>query len=410
MRDCNINTIFSRWEVIVISELKTVSVSQVNAYVKKIIDSNSALSNFWIKGEISNFKHHYSGHMYITLKDEASVLKAVMFKANAASLAFVPKDGMMIIARGRLGVYEATGVYQLYIEEMHECGKGDLQAKFEKLKQKLADEGIFDDKYKKKIPSIPQRIGVCTATTGAAVRDIINVVTRRFPVADIIIYPTVVQGELAVNSICSAIDWFNMNDAADVLIVGRGGGSIEDLWAFNEERVAYAIFNSEIPVISAVGHETDFTIADFVADMRAPTPSAAAELAVPSANELYNKIIICKNRIVKNATDRIEYMRLKLDNLIPDAPKDILSEFAIRIELLSKRMTSSINHTFEAKASSLAKLAGELNALSPLAVMSRGYTVPVGANGKSYRSIKDFAEDEEFNLKLIDGSVNCKII
>ena len=348
--------------------------------------------------------------MYITLKDEASVLKAVMFKGNAASLNFEPKDGMMIIARGRLSVYEASGAYQLYIEEMHESGKGDLQAKFEKLKKKLSDEGIFDEKYKKEIPRMPERIGVCTATTGAAVRDIINVVTRRFPLAEIIIYPTIVQGEQAVDSICRAVDWFNMNDGADVLIVGRGGGSIEDLWAFNEEKVAYAIFNSEIPVISAVGHETDFTIADFVADMRAPTPSAAAELAVPSATELYANIETSKNRIKKNVLDRIEYLRLKLDRFTPDAPKEVLSEFSHRLEMLTEKLTSIVNDNVKASSAAFAKLAGELNALSPLAVMSRGYAVPVGADGKAYRSVKDFSKDEEFELKMVDGCKNCKII
>ena len=348
--------------------------------------------------------------MYITLKDESSVLKAVMFKSNAAALDFVPKDGMMIMARGRLSVFEASGAYQFYIEEMHESGKGDLQARFEKLKKQLADEGIFDEKYKKKIPAMPQKIGVCTATTGAAVRDIINVVTRRFPLAEIIIYPTVVQGDLAVDSICSAIDWFNMNDGADVLIVGRGGGSIEDLWAFNEEKVAYAIFNSEIPVISAVGHETDFTIADFVADLRAPTPSAAAELAVPSASELYTKIESGRNRITKIISDRIEYLRLKLDAITPAAPKDVLNEFHLRIEMLLKRMTSSVDDTYKTRTATLARLAGELNALSPLAVMSRGYAVPVGAGGKDYKSVNDFSKDEEFVLKMADGSVDCKII
>ena len=410
MRRCNSHTIFSRQEVIVISEFKTVSVSQVNAYVKKIIEANGALSNFWIKGEISNFKHHYSGHLYITLKDEASVLKAVMFKGNSASLDFEPKDGMMIIARGRLSVYEATGAYQFYIEEMHESGKGDLQAKFEKLKKKLSDEGIFDEKYKKGIPLMPQRIGICTATTGAAVRDIINVVTRRFPLAEIIIYPTIVQGDQAADSICSAVDWFNMNDAADVLIVGRGGGSIEDLWAFNEEKVAYAIFNSEIPVISAVGHETDFTIADFVADMRAPTPSAAAELAVPSAVELYSKIETSKIRIKKNISDRIEYQRLKLDRFTPDAPRELINEFSHKALIITEKITSLANDNVRSNSALFAKLAGELNALSPLAVLSRGYALPLTEDGKVYRSVNDFSQDDEFVLKMIDGSKNCKII
>ena len=273
------------------------TVSRVNNYIKRLIDSKSVLNNIWVKGEISNYKRHSSGHIYLTLKDEGSILKAVKFRAAASSLDFEPSDGTMVIAHGKISVYEAGGAYQLYIEDMTLDGIGDLYREFEKLKAKLSEEGIFDEQYKKPIPKFPSRIGVATATTGAAVRDIINVITRRYPLAEIVVYPTLVQGNGAKESIVGAIEYFNATKSVDTLILGRGGGSIEDLWAFNEECVARAIFNSEIPIISAVGHETDFTIADFVSDLRAPTPSAAAEISVPSADELKRLISIYTSRM-----------------------------------------------------------------------------------------------------------------
>ena len=241
-------------------EPKIATVSQINGYVKKILDNNIILNNVWIKGEISNFKHHYSGHLYITLKDEGGVLKAVMFRGSAQSLNFEPSDGMKVLARGRISVYEAGGSYQLYIEEMIPDGVGELYIAYEQLKKQLEEEGLFCPEYKKPIPKFPKRVGVVTASTGAAVRDIINVITRRYPMAEIVIYPAQVQGVGAAESVVKAIEYFNATNEVDTLIVGRGGGSIEDLWAFNEEITARAIFNSKIPIISAVGHETDFTI------------------------------------------------------------------------------------------------------------------------------------------------------
>ncbi|MBR4173565.1 MAG: exodeoxyribonuclease VII large subunit, partial [Clostridia bacterium] len=273
------------------------TVSQLNSYMKRLIESQEPISDIWIKGEISNFKEHYSGHLYITLKDDGGVLKAVMFKSAAQNLTFKPEDGMRVLARGRVGVYEQSGTYQLYINEMTPDGVGELYIAYEKLKKRLQEEGLFDDSHKKPIPKYPERVGVVTATTGAAVRDIINVITRRYPYCEIIIYPSLVQGAGAKENIVEAIEYFNENNLCDTLIVGRGGGSIEDLWAFNEEIVARAIYASKIPIISAVGHETDFTIADFVADLRAPTPSAAAEIAVPSQIELAAAISGMESRI-----------------------------------------------------------------------------------------------------------------
>ena len=262
------------------------TVTQINNYIKALLDQVPVLHNVWIKGEISNFKRHSSGHIYLTLKDDGAVLKAVMFKSAAYALTFKPEDGMKVLARGRISVYEAGGQYQMYIEEMTSDGQGDLYKRFEELKKKLGEEGLFDEARKKTIPKFPEKIGVATSPTGAAVRDMINVLRRRCPMVKVIIYPCLVQGDGAAKSVSEAIRYFNDKNNVDVIIAGRGGGSIEDLWAFNEEITVRTVAESKIPVISAVGHETDFTLCDFAADLRAPTPSAAAELAVPDIIEL----------------------------------------------------------------------------------------------------------------------------
>ena len=262
------------------------TVCELNNYIKDVIDNDMMLNNVYIKGEISNFKNHYSGHMYFTLKDEKSLIKCVMFKSYTGNLDFVPKDGMNVVVLGTVSVFERDGVYQIYVKGMEEDGMGALYKAYEQLKEKLQDEGLFDEKYKKKIPMLPTSIGVVTSSTGAVIRDIINVTTRRFPKVNIKLFPSQVQGKGAAQTIVKAIEYFNFEKNVDLIIVARGGGSLEDLWPFNEEVTARAIFKSEIPIISAVGHETDFTIADFVADLRAPTPSAAGELAVPSLDEV----------------------------------------------------------------------------------------------------------------------------
>lgn len=390
-------------------EPKVATVSQINGYVKKILDHNIVLNNVWVKGEISNFKHHYSGHMYITLKDEGGVLKAVMFKGSAQSLAFEPSDGMKVLARGRVSVYEAGGAYQLYIEEMIPDGVGELYIAYEQLKKRLEEEGLFSPEHKKPIPQFPKSVGVVTASTGAAVRDIINVITRRYPLAEIVLYPAQVQGTGAAQSIVGAIEYFNAAGGVDTLIVGRGGGSIEDLWAFNEEITARAIFNSKIPVISAVGHETDFTIADFVADLRAPTPSAAAEIAVPSVIELRNRINTDKNRISQNIAQRIESSRLLLKRFKMRTPKDKIDDYSLRLDALMRSMENSLRMKTMSMKNQLAEKAAKLDALSPLQTLSRGYSIPTTEDGSVIRSAEELTEGMEFTLRLKDGSRNCMV-
>lgn len=389
-------------------EPRIATVSQVNNYIKRIFDANTILNNIWIKGEISNFKKHYSGHMYITLKDEGGVLKAVMFRSSADKLDFMPQDGMKVMARGRLSVYEAGGAYQLYIEQMQRDGMGDLHLAYEKLKKKLMEEGLFEEGYKKPIPKCPKRVGVVTATTGAAVRDIINVITRRFPLAEIVIYPSLVQGAGAAPDIIRAIEYFDRTKSVDVIIAGRGGGSIEDLWAFNEESVARAIFACSVPIISAVGHETDFTIADFVADMRAPTPSAAAEIAVPSATELIANISVMKSRIINAITKQNENRRLKIKSLSLKSPIDRVRQYSLRVDSYAKSMEQNVNMRILEGRKNFGQLAAKLDALSPLAVMARGYAVASKEDGSVVRSANDLSSGEQFDLRLKKDTIKCK--
>ncbi len=390
-------------------EAKVATVSQINGYVKKILDHNIILNNVWIKGEISNFKHHYSGHLYITLKDEGAVLKAVMFRNSAQSLSFEPSDGMKVLARGRISVYEAGGSYQLYIEEMIPDGVGDLYIAYEKLKKQLEEEGLFAPEHKKPIPQFPKAVGVVTASTGAAVRDIINVITRRYPMAEIILFPAQVQGTGAAESIVRAIEYFNTSGEADTLIVGRGGGSIEDLWAFNEEITARAIFASKIPIISAVGHETDFTIADFAADLRAPTPSAAAEIAVPSAIELRNRINTDCNRISRNIAGRIEGSRLLLQRFKMRTPKDRIDDYNLKLDGLLKTVESSLRMKLMNLKNTFGETASKLDALSPLQTLARGYSIPTDSDGNVIRSAAQMEKGMEFTLRMKDGNTNCMV-
>lgn len=391
------------------TEPKIATVSQINGYIKKILDNNIILNDIWIKGEISNFKLHYSGHMYITLKDEGGVLKAVMFRASASKLAFTPEDGMRVLARGRISVYESGGSYQLYINEMIPDGVGDLYIAFEQMKKRLDSEGLFNPEYKKPLPAFPECVGVVTASTGAAVRDIINVITRRYPYTKILLYPALVQGNGAADSVASGIEYFNSAKNADVLIVGRGGGSIEDLWAFNEERVARAIFASEIPIISAVGHETDFTIADFVADLRAPTPSAAAELAVPSQTELLSQLATYGVRMKNHMSKLVENLNLKLNRLTPQNPARRIDELRLRVDDYMRRSENGFNISALAKRKELAELTAKLDALSPLKVMSRGFSLATDNDGNIIRSANELYEGEKFTLRLADGSAECTV-
>lgn len=385
------------------------TVSRVNNYIKRLLDSKPILNNLWVKGEISNYKRHSSGHIYLTLKDESSVLRAVMFRSAARALTFEPRDGMKVVARGRVSVYEAGGSYQLYIEEMTPDGIGALYREYERLKRQLEAEGLFDQSHKKAIPRFPSRLGVITAPTGAAVRDIINVASRRWPMAEIVIYPALVQGAGAKESIVRAITYFNEHKICDTLIVGRGGGSIEDLWAFNEECVARAIYASEIPIISAVGHETDFTIADFAADLRAPTPSAAAEISVPSAVEMSRLVALYGARLRKAEQNRLEHLRRSLERLKPRNPRDKIAELSQRLDMSVQRIENAYRLMLGARSAKLGALGAKLDALSPLKTLARGYAVPMTARGTVLRCTADFKVGDEFILRLRDGAVDCKV-
>ena len=391
-------------------EKMIMTVGQLNLFIKDLLGQVPMLSNIKIKGEISNFKSHSSGHLYMSLKDETGTLRAVMFKNAAFGLDFKPENGMQVIAEGRIGVYERDGQYQLYINSMTPDGKGNLHEQFEKLKAKLQAEGLFDASAKKEIPRYPKCVGVVTAPTGAAVRDIINILSRRYKAADICLYPALVQGDGAAKSISDGIKYFNDAKNCDVIIVGRGGGSIEDLWAFNEEIVARTIFESEIPIISAVGHETDFTIADFVADLRAPTPSAAAELAVPSLEELFDKFENTKGRIKTASRKILENRRLLLkmytDKQILRDPISKINEKWIYLDHLSKMFENAMKGALGEKQQLLSIVASKLDGLSPLGTLSRGYAVAKDASGAVVKSTNQVKPGDSMTVRVSDGEIN----
>lgn len=389
------------------------SVNELNSYVKRILDNDENLKHIFVTGEISNYKAHYSGHLYMTIKDESASVKAVMFAGNASRLRFRPENGMKVLIFGTVSLFPRDGSYQLYISDMQPDGMGALSVAFEQLKKKLAAEGLFSDSYKKPIPKFPTRIGVITSETGAAVQDIFNVLSRRFPSAEVVLRPTQVQGDGAAQDIAKAIYVFNEYNAADVLIVGRGGGSIEDLWAFNEEVVARAVFASEIPVISAVGHETDYTICDFVADLRAPTPSAAAELAVPDRLELKSELISYKQHILNLTKNKLDKERSKLlaiekSGALRD-PVTKLNENRRELLYLSERITNLTVSAVDGNKMKYAALAGKLDALSPLGVISRGYAL-AERHGKVVTKVKDISVNDEISVRLSDGTLKAKVI
>lgn len=394
-------------------EKQVLTVTQVNLYIKEMLSRDDVLSHITIKGEISNFKAHSSGHMYMSLKDETGVIRAVMFRSAAGRLQFRPENGMKVIASGRVSVYERDGQYQLYIEYMQQDGLGDLHIAFEKLKQKLSAEGLFDPKHKKPLPKYPKRIGVITAPTGAAIRDILNILSRRFKYADVVLYPVLVQGENAAMSIAVALKYFNENNAADVLIVGRGGGSIEDLWAFNEEIVARAIYDSRIPVISAVGHEVDFTISDFVADLRAPTPSAAAELVVPSQEELkdkfnnvYGRLYSCAGRILEKNRLRL---RLLTEKPVLKTPERSLDERRLYIDGLYNRFENAYKNILKEKEQALKLNASKLDGLSPLSALSRGFSVTKDEGGRVVKSVGQVKKGDKISVVVSDGEIKASV-
>lgn len=390
------------------------SVSQLNRYIKMNFDADENLANIFISGEISNFTNHYrTGHLYFTLKDDSAAVRAVMFNSSAKRLKFMPEDGMKVIARGRVSVYEASGQYQLYVDDMQPDGVGALNLAYEQLKEKLQKEGLFSELHKKPLPPYPEKVGVITSPTGAAVRDIVNVLGRRFPYAEIVFCPVLVQGDGAHLQLTDAVNLFNSERAADVIIIGRGGGSIEDLWEFNDEGLARAVYNSEIPVISAVGHETDFTICDFVADMRAPTPSAAAELAVPDANELQYALSALKNRMFLNVSSGIADRRSRLEYLTSKgalkSPDEMLSNRSQRLDTAFSKMLSSYENRIGGKKVEFISAATALSKLDPMSVLMRGFAFVSDKNGKNVYSSQALAKGDKINVRFHDGSAVCEV-
>ena len=413
---------------------KYLTVEALTKYLKFKFDSDVNLKTVYLKGEISNFKAHTTGHFYFSLKDEYSKINAIMFSSNNKKLLFTPTEGMKVLVRGRISIYEATGNYQIYIDEMLEDGLGNLHIAFEQLKEKLSKEGLFEQVHKKPIPKIPNRVGVVTAATGAAVKDIISTIKRRFPICEILLFPSLVQGDNAAPDIVKKIEQANDHDL-DVLIVGRGGGSIEDLWPFNEEIVARAIFNSRIPIISAVGHEIDYTISDFVSDLRAPTPTAAAELAVPNIVDLthnlnqiairlnesiYNQINFKKlyldsvknSFVIKNPMIMYENKQQKLDNIIEKINQLLSYKLERKKVLLNNLKNNNILlnpiHLYKPKKLELTNIISKLELLNPLSILKRGYTLTYIDN-KIVKSVDNINIDTKLKIKFYDGIITTKV-
>ena len=393
-------------------ERQTLSVTQLNEYLKMVLDGDRVLSNVYVRGEISNFKLYSSGHAYFTLKDDAGQLKSVMFRSYCSRLIFKPEDGMRVIAHGRVSVYESSGQYQLYVDDMQPDGAGSLAMRFEQLKRKLAAEGLFDESRKRPLPPMPRRIGVITSPSGAAVHDIINVLGRRFPAAQMILYPSEVQGAQAPAQLISGVEFFSMTGLVDVIILGRGGGSAEDLWAFNDENLARAVASCAIPVISAVGHESDFTICDFVADRRAPTPSAAAEIAVPDMSEILRGFASLKTGLQTSMQKRITQEKRFLEQLTASRmfsrPDQMLDGFRIRLDECEANLNRTVNQALLQKRQNTAALAGKLQALNPLSILSRGYAT-VSKDGVALTSVKQIHDNDTLDIRMADGSIRATV-
>lgn len=410
------------------------SIGAITRYLKSKFDQDANLQKVYLKGEISNFKAHTSGHFYFSLKDETSKINAIMFRSNASKVSFKPTDGMKVLVSGRVSIYEASGGYQIYVDEMEEDGVGNLYEAFEKLKKKLSSEGLFDEKHKVPIPKYPKKVGVVTASTGAAIRDILTTIKRRYPICEVILFPTLVQGEGAKESIVSNIIKAKDYDL-DVLIVGRGGGSIEDLWAFNEEIVARAIYESDIPIISAVGHEVDFTISDFVADLRAPTPTAAAELAVPNLSEVVKYIDGLTIRLNESINKKVKFQKLYLDSIknsfVIKNPMIMFDNKRQKLDLLVDKINNSILKNVDNKKKILAEIksnyiivnpnllykdfrmkllniTNKLELLNPLGILSRGYSI-TSVLDSSVKSINDVKTGDVIKVRVTDGLIKAEV-
>ncbi|MFL0268387.1 exodeoxyribonuclease VII large subunit [Candidatus Clostridium radicumherbarum] len=393
--------------------IKTLSVSALNNYIKKTMDSDFILNNLNIKGEISNFKLHSSGHIYFSLKDESSKINCIMFRSHASTLKFMPKDGEAVIVKGRVSVYEKDGTYQLYCEEMSQVGLGELYIKYEELKNKLEALGLFDVRHKKAIPKYPKRVGVITSPTGAAIRDIINVSRRRNASTDMLLYPALVQGLNASEDIIRGIDYFNSIEDLDLIILARGGGSIEELWAFNNENLAYAIYNSKKPTISGIGHETDFTIADFVSDKRASTPSAAAELAIPSSKEIEIMLSSYKNKVSSSINSYLTFLSNKVDGLNKTLELNNPMNYIINQYNQIDRFKDKLNHNIKAKLQTdkeqLSKMNAILNAHNPLKVLDKGYSLIEDIEGNIVSELSVLKTKEKVKISLKDGNTLARI-
>ena len=392
---------------------KVYTVSQINKYVKMLFDKDNFLNNITVSGEITNFKAHYTGHFYFTLKDDTSTIKCVMFKSAASLVKFKPQDGMKVVITGQISVFERDGAYQIYCRTMTKEGLGDLYLAYEQLKKKLELEGLFKPEYKKKIPFLPNRVGVITSKTGAVIRDIINVSTRRYDKVNLLVYPAAVQGVNVSSTVINGIRTFNKLNNVDVIIIARGGGSFEDLFGFNDEALAREIFASKIPIVSAVGHETDFTICDFVSDLRAPTPSAAAELVYPRYIDIINRIVLSKKRnlnAIKNYIDRRkQYVeRLKASKL-EKVPLDMINKYRMTIDSYIKDGYNNLNLKVEKYRAKMVQAITKIDALSPLKTLTRGYCVVENEQRQVIKSVKDVKKDDKLNITLNDGKINVMV-
>ncbi len=392
---------------------KIYSVSQINKYIKLKFDKDEFLNNINITGEITNFKAHYTGHFYFTLKDDTSTIKCVMFKSCAALVKFKPQDGMKVVISGQVSVFERDGAYQIYCRTMTPEGLGDLYLAYEQLKKKLELEGLFREEYKKKIPFLPSRVGVITSKTGAVVRDIINVSTRRYDKVNLLIYPAAVQGVNVSSTVIEGLDTFNKLNNVDVIIIARGGGSFEDLFGFNDEALARKIFESHIPVISAVGHETDFTICDFVSDLRAPTPSAAAELVYPKYSDIVDKILLNKRRNINAIQNYIERRKQYVERLkaskLEKVPLNMINMYRMNIDKCIKESYHTLSLKVEKYKAQTIKYITKLDTLSPLKTLTRGYSVVENEDRKVIKSVSDVKRDDKLKVILNDGKINVTV-
>ena len=390
---------------------KYLTVTAVTKYIKYKIDTDDNLKCIFIKGEISNCKYHSTGHIYFSIKDENSILNAIMFSTNAKKLTFTPNDGMKVLITGRISVYEAAGRYQIYVEEMIEDGVGNLYAEFEKLKKKLETKGLFDSNHKKDIPKMPSKVGVITASTGAAIRDIVSTIKRRFPICEIYLFPSLVQGENASKDLVNKLLQAD-NYGVDVIIIGRGGGSIEDLWPFNDEELANTIYNAKTPIISAVGHEVDFTICDFVSDLRAPTPTGAAELAVPNMSDIMINLEHLKIRLNESLNKKIDYNKLLLNNLknsfVLKNPMLLYENKKQNIDLYFEKLNNMMNYRLERTNTKFSNLINKLELLNPLSVLSKGYSVTY-KDDKVIKDASKLKKNDSVTIRLYNGLFEAKV-